>query len=108
MKPVAPQRIAGYITLSFLILAMLFLLVTNLFTNGWLALFIATPVFTVLIFYLVNYFLNSFIYAKIKPIYQTIHNFKASLKGTPSFSEDVLSEVNRDVGEWMKGKLQAI
>lgn len=108
MKPVAPQRIAGYITLSFLILAMLFLLVTNLFTNGWLALIIATPVFTVLIFYLVNYFLNSFIYAKIKPIYKTIHNFKASLKDTSSFSEDVFSEVNRDVGEWMKGKVQEI
>ncbi|GAO28340.1 hypothetical protein [Geofilum rubicundum] len=108
MKPVAPQRIAGYITLSFLVLAMLFLLVNSLFTNGWLALIIATPVFTILIFYLVNYFLNSFIYAKIKPIYKTIHNFKASLKDTSSFNEDVFSEVNRDVAEWMKGKVQEI
>jgi len=108
MKPVAPQRIAGYITLSFLVLAIAFLLVTTLFQNGWLALLISIPVFTVLIFYLVNYFINAFIYAKIKPIYKTIHNFKPSLKSVSALKDDVFSEVNREVGEWMKGQIQEV
>ena len=72
MKPVAPRRIAVYITLSFLTLTILFILVNNLFANGLLVLIIAVPIFTMITFFVVNYFLNSFIYAKIKPIYKTI------------------------------------
>jgi two-component system phosphate regulon sensor histidine kinase PhoR len=104
MKPVAPRRIAVYITLSFLALTILFILVNNLFANGLLVLIIAVPIFTVITFFVVNYFLNSFIYAKIKPIYKTIHNFKPATKDFSSLNDDIFSEVNKEVNEWMKGK----
>ena len=108
MKPIAPQRIAGYITISFMALSILLLLINNLFNNSLLSLIITIPLFTVIIFYLVSFFLNSFIYAKIKPIYKTIHNFKSSLKYSDSVKQDIFSGLDRQVTEWMKGKSEEI
>jgi two-component system phosphate regulon sensor histidine kinase PhoR len=67
MKTVAPSRIAAYITLSFLVLAIMLFAVYSVFEKGLIALLIAIPVFTAIVFFVVHYFLNVFIYEKIKP-----------------------------------------
>jgi two-component system, OmpR family, phosphate regulon sensor histidine kinase PhoR len=108
MKPIAPQRVAGYITLTFLGLALLLLLVVDLFPNRVITLLVAIPFFTGIAFYLVNYFINSFIYAKIKPIYKTIHNFKPTLKDISKAKGDIFADVNQEVAAWMKGQIQEI
>lgn len=108
MKSIAPQRVAGYITLTFLALAIIFYFANNLFSNLFVSFLITIPLFTGLTFYLVNYFINSFIYAKIKPIYKAIHNFKPTRSEILNSENDVFSQVDQEVATWMKGKTQEI
>ncbi|MFO8001854.1 MAG: ATP-binding protein [Marinilabilia sp.] len=108
MKSIAPQRIVGYITITFLVLALLFFVLNYLSPNLAVSLLITIPVFTGIVFSAVNYFINLFIYAKIKPIYKTIHNFKPGIKETNGGENDIFSQVNREVAEWMKGKTMEI
>src|SRR5690554_2744333 len=105
MKTVAPSRIAAYITLSFLVLAIMLFAVYSVFEKGLIALLIAIPVFTAIVFFVVHYFLNVFIYEKIKPIYKTIHNFKPSTRDFNAINNDVFIQVNKEVDEWMKDKM---
>src|SRR5690554_4766699 len=105
MKTVAPSRIAAYITLSFLVLAIMLFAVYSVFEKGLIALLIAIPVFTAIVFFVVHYFLNVFIYEKIKPIYKTIHNFKPSTRDFNAINNDVFIQVNKKVDEWMKDKM---
>jgi two-component system, OmpR family, phosphate regulon sensor histidine kinase PhoR len=108
MKSIAPQRVAGYITLTFLLLAILFLAVNITFSNNLIALLISIPIFTAAAFYIVNFFINTFIYAKIKPIYKTIHNFKPTLKEISKGREEIFSDLNQEVAAWMKGQIQEV
>ena len=104
MKSIAPQRIVGYITITFLALALIFFVLNYFSPNLAVSLLITIPVFTGIAFSAVNYFINLFIYAKIKPIYKTIHNFKPGLRESTAEGTDIFSQVNREVAEWMKGK----
>lgn len=104
MKSIAPQRVAGYITLTFLALSILFFFINGYFNNLLLSFLITIPLFTAIAFYLVNYFINSFIYAKIKPIYKTIHDFKPTKGEILKSDNDIFSQVDKEVADWMKGK----
>jgi two-component system phosphate regulon sensor histidine kinase PhoR len=104
MKFIAPQRIVGYITITFLVLALLFFLINYFSPSLVISLLVTIPLFTGITFSAVNYFISLFIYAKIKPIYKTIHNFKPSLRDDAESRDDIFSKVNREVTEWMKGK----
>ncbi|MFW6043349.1 MAG: sensor histidine kinase [Marinilabiliaceae bacterium] len=108
MKSIAPQRIVGYITITFLVLALGFFVLNYFSPNLAVSLLITIPVFTGIAFSAVNYFINLFIYAKIKPIYKTIHNFKPGLRENTAEGDDIFSQVNREVAEWMKGKTMEI
>lgn len=106
MKSIAPQKITGYLTLIFVSLAILFMIVNGWFSNRALSLAITIPFFGLGSFFLIRYFVNSYIYAKIKPIYKTIQNFKPTPKALGN--SDLLADVNREVAEWMKGKIDEI
>ncbi|WP_010662185.1 sensor histidine kinase [Marinilabilia salmonicolor] len=108
MKSIAPQRIVGYITISFLVLALLFFLINYFSPNLAISLLITIPLFTGIAFSAVNYLISLFIYAKIKPIYKSIHNFKPGIKESQESQDDIFSQVNREVAEWMKGKTMEI
>ena len=108
MKSIAPQRVAGYITLTFLALSILFFFINGYFNNLLLSFLITIPIFTAIAFYLVNYFINSFIYAKIKPIYKTIHDFKPAKGEILKKDTDIFSQVDTEVADWMKGKTMEI
>ncbi len=108
MKSIAPHRVAGYITLTFLGLTIGFYFLNGLFSNLFIAFLVTIPVFTALTFYLVRYFINSFIYAKIKPIYKTIYDFKPSKNEVSESDVDVFAHVDQQVETWMKGKTQEI
>ncbi|PWD99504.1 sensor histidine kinase [Marinilabilia rubra] len=104
MKSIAPQRIVGYITVTFLVLALLFFVLNYFSPNLTISLLITIPLFTGIAFSAVNHFISLFIYAKIKPIYKTIHNFKPGINEIAEGRNDIFSEVNKEVAEWMKGK----
>ncbi len=109
MKALEPQKIAGFVSLGFLVLAILFFVVNYFSPSLYYSLAISIPVFFALSYSLVNYFINSFIYAKIKPIYKTIHGFKPTkgLEHQPH-TDDIFSTVNREVASWMEDKTQEI
>lgn len=104
MKSIAPQRIVGYITVTFLVLALLFFVLNYFSPNLAVSLLITIPLFTGIAFSAVNHFISLFIYAKIKPIYKTIHNFKPGINEIAEGKNDIFSQVNKEVAEWMKGK----
>ncbi|PRZ01422.1 cell wall metabolism sensor histidine kinase WalK [Marinilabilia salmonicolor] len=108
MKSIAPQRIVGYITITFLVLALLFFLINYFSPNLPISLLITIPLFTGIAFSAVNHLISLFIYAKIKPIYKSIHNFKPGIKESQDNHDDIFSQVNREVAEWMKGKTMEI
>jgi len=110
MKSHEPQRIAGFVSIGFLVLTFVFFGVNYFSPNLYYSFAISTPVFFAISFALVNYFINSFIYSKIKPIYQTIYGNTKSGKvevGTTN-SNDILSTVNREVVNWMQDRTAEI
>lgn len=108
MKFIAPQRVAGYITLTFLALAILFFFINDFYSNLFLSFLVTIPLFTAVAFYLVNYFINYFIYAKIKPIYKTIQGFKPIENETGGSANNLFSQVDQEVVTWMEGKTREI
>ncbi len=109
MKSLEPQKIAGFVAIGFLLLAFVFFGINYFSPNLFYTLAISVPVFFALSFALVNYFINSFIYSKIKPIYQTIygHTNDDEVKINEE-SDDMLATVNREVVSWMQNKAQEI
>ncbi|MCU4177601.1 sensor histidine kinase [Carboxylicivirga sp. N1Y90] len=108
MKSQEPQKITGFIALGFLVLAGLFFLANYLSPNLYYSLAISVPLFFALSFSMVNFFVNRFIYSRIKPIYKSIHDFKPSQLDDEENAEDVFSSVNKEVASWMQDKTQQI
>ncbi len=105
MKSLEPQKIAGLTTLGFLFLTLVFFFVNYYSPNLYFSLSISIPVFFGLAFSLVRYFINKFIYAKIKPIYKTLNSFNINKqKGLSDLGEDLFTDANRKVESWMKDK----
>ncbi len=59
---------------------------------------------------IVYYFLEKFVYHKVKIIYKTIHSFKIQNDSKPKIqmSADVLNEVNNEVAEWAKERIKEV
>lgn len=98
-----PRKIAAISTLAFVALTLLFFSINLLSTNLFISLLITIPAFSAISFFLINQFINHFIYEKIKPIYKTINSFRP---GSPAEAneKDLFSKVNNEVTQWMEGK----
>ncbi len=107
MKSLEPQKIAGFISLGFVFLAAFFFIANYWSPNLFYSLAISIPLFFALSFALVNFFVNRFIYSKIKPIYKSIHDFKPK-NAEEENKEDIFSSVNNEVASWMKDRTQEI
>ncbi|HNX42890.1 MAG TPA: ATP-binding protein [Bacteroidales bacterium] len=70
----------------------------------WVSLVISGAILLALQFFLIRYFLQSFIYAKIKLIYKTIHSLKLSKEEKRDLFKvtrgNVLDKVNEEVADW--------
>ena len=105
MKSLEPQKIAGLTTLGFLILTLAFFVINYYSPDLYFSLSVSIPVFFGLAFFLVRYFINKFIYAKIKPIYKTLNSFNVNKqKGLSISTEDMFTDANMKVESWMKDK----
>lgn len=73
--------------------------------------FIGLLVFFV-VFLFVFYFLNNFIFKRLKPIYKTIHSYKFSeeqlKRDLEEKDQDIIKDVQTDVLNWAKRKTQEI
>ncbi len=105
MKSLEPQKIAGLTTLGFLILTLAFFVINYYSPDLYFSLSVSIPVFFGLAFFLVRYFIDKFIYAKIKPIYKTLNSFNVNKqKGLSISTEDMFTDANMKVESWMKDK----
>lgn len=114
MKDPSPREIILIVSgaLSLVVLALLFSLskFTGDHLSGWVIL--GLPVLNFFIgLVLLNYFIEKFIYRKIKVIYKTIHNLKAPKNSAPinvDLDKEILSRVEDEVLEWSNRKLKEI
>lgn len=114
MKDPSPREIILIVSgaLSLVVLALLFIL--NKFSGDHLSVWVilGLPVLNFLIcLVLLNYFIEKFIYRKIKVIYKTIHNLKAPKNSAPiniDLDKDMLNRVEDEVLEWSNRQLKEI
>ncbi|MEZ4801103.1 MAG: ATP-binding protein [Flavobacteriales bacterium] len=62
-------------------------------------------------YFIVFYYIDKFLYQKVKIIYKTIHTMKSSgsdIKPQIRMSSDVLSLVNREVADWAEEKVKEV
>ncbi|CAN5153681.1 ATP-binding protein [soil metagenome] len=114
MKNLSPRDLVFIVTgtLSFMLLVVLYAL-TRLAGTAlptWVILGIPTVNF-IIGYFLLGALLEKFIYRRVKVIYKTINNLKAS-KGTGALvgnmTEDMLSNVEREVVDWTKRQSQEL
>jgi two-component system, OmpR family, phosphate regulon sensor histidine kinase PhoR len=74
----------------------------------WLAVFLAIGFG--ITYFLVAFFIERFLYRKVKIIYKTIHSLKTQNENQPRIrmGSDVLEEVNNKVAEWAEEKIKEV
>lgn len=112
MKPLFSKRVAVTIALSSSLLFIVLVILTWTLSYPYLLLTIIAGaiVLFVLIYLITNYFINNFIYEKIKPIYKAILNTNISNKELRRNLEnnDFISKVKNEVAGWDKDKTKEI
>ncbi len=109
MRSLESQKISGFTTLGFLFLTLLFFFVNYLSPNLYFSLAVSIPLFFALSFFLVKYFIDRFVYAKIKPIYKTLNSFNVSKKDKEMIpGDDILNEASQKVESWMNDRTKEI
>lgn len=110
MKNQTPNRIALSTSAILGLLVLFALLIISNFSVKPLAwhVIVLPPVIATVTGYLVyRYFLERFIYRKIKNIYKTIHRLKApsgAISEKIKLNEDLLSNVDSEVDDWTQGQ----
>lgn len=76
----------------------------------WLPLLILLALGFSISYSIVFYFIERFLYHKVKIIYKTIHSLKSHGDARPKIqmSTDVLNEINKEVADWADRKIQEV
>lgn len=114
MKNLSPREIAVYTSSLLSLILLLFVFVFNYSLQlkfEWYILFALPILFFGFSFIVISFFIENFIYKKIKVIYKNINDLKAG-KGTRNiqlhFNTDILNRVNDEVQEWAATKAKEI
>jgi two-component system, OmpR family, phosphate regulon sensor histidine kinase PhoR len=114
MKNVTPQKLSFFTALIVTAGFSLTYVITSLIVYGellWKALLLANLVLFPFSYFLFQYFVNNFIYERIRLIYKTIHSLKVP-KGQPrpaqARQKDLISQANIEVMEWASDKKKEI
>lgn len=60
-------------------------------------------------YFTIHYYIEKFLYHKVKIIYKTIHSMKSRGERTRiSMSEDVLGQINREVADWAEERIREV
>lgn len=115
MKSSNPRILALFLSAALSLISGLAFLISALASHvrfSWWAIIIPGVIVFALQFFLIKYFLQTFIYEKIKLIYKTIHNFKLSKEEKKDpfavTRGNVLDTVNEEVTSWAKARNQEI
>ncbi|MFM7727521.1 MAG: sensor histidine kinase, partial [Flavobacteriales bacterium] len=76
----------------------------------WLPLAILLVLGFAISYGIVFYFIERFLYHKVKIIYKTIHSLKSQGDARPKIqmSEDVMNEINKEVADWADQKIREV
>lgn len=114
MNDPSPKEIVSIVSASLSLAVFIILLLFSKLTEAqlpWYVLLGAPVANFAVSFYLLSFFIEKFIYRKVKLIYKTIHSLKAP-KGTApinvDMSKDMLSKVEDEVVEWTRNKTREI
>lgn len=103
--------VAAFITATIVLLVEYFTSFSGILKKDWLSMPFAFLIAFATTFFVFQYFLEIFIYRKIKLIYKTISTFKESKAKTIEqldMSEDIIGNVNKEVMEWQEGQSREI
>ncbi|MDP4207589.1 MAG: ATP-binding protein [Bacteroidota bacterium] len=112
MKAISPKQVAIYIAALPSVLFVLVFTATTSLSGGYLLIAILglMALLFVTVYFLASYFIDNFIFEKIKPIYRTIHDTRISgkeLKKT-MIGKDIINEVKNEVDDWARHKTEEI
>jgi two-component system phosphate regulon sensor histidine kinase PhoR len=110
-KNLTPRQIATYASLliSILFLALFFIFdLLDWISAEIFSYLILAPVFFLIAYLVILFFLEKFIYRKIKLIYKYIHKSKLSQKEPMNLSSDILNEVEKEVSDWASDQRREI
>lgn len=112
MNSTSPRQLAIYIglLLSLITGVVIAIIHATHFQSFWLEFIIAVVLTFGVVYFIVYYWLNGFIFEKINPIYKTIHQINIPVKELRRDLEekDVISEVKNEVIQWAKHKTNEI
>ncbi|MCC6599661.1 MAG: sensor histidine kinase [Crocinitomicaceae bacterium] len=76
----------------------------------WVGLLLFLVFGFVIAYYAIEFFIEKFLYSKVKIIYKTIHSIKAGREGKLSIKmgKDILGQVNREVADWAEEKIKEV
>ena len=114
MKNITPHKLSFFTALIVTAGFSLTYIITSLLVYGellWKALLLANLVLFPFSYLLFKYFVNNFIYDRIRLIYKTIHSLKVAKGQTKSLQsrhKDLISQANIEVMEWASDKKKEI
>ncbi len=112
MKTSSPRQLAILISALTALIAGIIIIINLSFEVKWFwfLFFGSLAAIFVVVYFIVYFTLNSFIFEKINPIYKTIYNFNAQEKELRKSLErkDVIDEVNKEVISWANNKTKEI
>jgi two-component system phosphate regulon sensor histidine kinase PhoR len=85
-----------------------FYLLEKIFEVLWLLVFVGAGF--AITYWVVYFFIERFLYRKVKIIYKTIHSFNTSneKRNRIRMGSDILSDINEEVAEWAEGKIKEV
>lgn len=114
MKDPSPKEIVGIVSAAISLAVLIILLFFSKLTEAhlpWYVLLGAPLANFAVSYFLLFFFIEKFIYRKVKLIYKTIHSLKAAKGSTPinvDMGKDMLSKVEDEVVEWARNKTREI
>lgn len=112
MKSTSPRQLALVLAVLSTFISFITIIITLLFHGKfqWGILILSLSIIFFVVFLLVQFFLNRFIFEKINPVYKTIYNFDIKEEELRKEIErkNVMEEINQEVMLWAKNKTREI
>ena len=114
MKPRTPNGVAvwtaAWIVIALSIIVGFFAVFKVIQIQKFLPIVFGLIILAIFSYYLIGFFIEKFLYAKIKIIYKNIHAFKSqSDKRAPLLmADDVLHDIEDQVSEWVEEKINEV
>lgn len=102
------KKLNLYVILFAVAISLINFLIYYFFENIFLVLIISIPFLVIILYFMINLLINSYIKEKIKPIYKTICQINLTSNQNIKNTDEMLLIINRQVSLWAKNQTQEI